>query len=720
VAVNLSLLAGAGWQFFTNNGDPLTGGKLYTYAAGTTSPQATFTSVAGATANANPIILNAAGRLNGSGEIWLSEGVTYKFVLTDSNDVLIGTYDNIPGANDSFAVYAALSNTSDPAKGDALIGFRQSNASGNLPNAVGRTVHQKLQEAVSVKDFGAVGDGVTNDTAAIQAAMDAVSEDGGGDILIPAGDYMVSTLIPRDYVTLVGEGRYVTYLRQIVGTNATMIASSADLRGFRAFDFSTNGNYFIGAWNDNPGVLGNTSGGGVDIKPISCELDIAINNHAGIGCLIRNADVPSLSAEYDVQTVISVEGKDFGKEGLIIAGMPDGIVQKVFLGRCGILPRPTADTQLAVSSYYPGDPVDGVVVDDRNIEFQLVHVYACWSGTGFRTRDSVRLTGGEIISESNLQQVNLSVGTYGSAKFDGRRFGLLHPNWTAPIPAYDAAKHDAFYIQAETGFLTTITAHALIVPVARVPDTNIVNIIGDDNNVNISYRGTSPTSSLDPDFPGRYKHTVLKLSPTARGNYATVTAANARGAPVVLDDGESNTIVATMDAPVGSGVTADGANANITATVRGQTQDGGVGAALTNTGTNSTWVISSAANAVPYASSGSPGRTTVFGSNAAVRQVAIAGGVLALTVFDQVVEVDTEGGAATDDLDNITGCSVSQIIYLRGAAGKTITLNKNAGGTGNIRLNVSTSTRVLSSVNDYIQMIADGTNVAEVAYADNG
>jgi hypothetical protein len=165
MTVNLSLFAGAGWQFFDDNGVPLTGGKLYTYAAGTTTPQATFTSSSGATPNTNPIILNAAGRLSGSGEIWLTDGVNYKFVLHDSNDVLIGTYDNISGAND----FSPFANTTDATKGDALVGFRQSNSSGNFPGAVGRTVHQKFQDIVGPKDFGAAGDGVTNDTSAFTA-----------------------------------------------------------------------------------------------------------------------------------------------------------------------------------------------------------------------------------------------------------------------------------------------------------------------------------------------------------------------------------------------------------------------------------------------------------------------------------------------------------------------------------------------------------------------
>jgi hypothetical protein len=96
MAVNLSPVGGAAAQFFDNSGNVLTGGKLYTYLAGTTTPAVTYTTATGNTAQSNPIILNAAGRISDSGEIWLSN-VSYKFVLKDTNDVLIGTYDNLQG-----------------------------------------------------------------------------------------------------------------------------------------------------------------------------------------------------------------------------------------------------------------------------------------------------------------------------------------------------------------------------------------------------------------------------------------------------------------------------------------------------------------------------------------------------------------------------------------------------------------------------------------------
>jgi hypothetical protein len=82
-------------QFFTADGQPLVGGKVYTYAAGTTTPLATYTSSSGAAANPNPIILDGRGECS----IWFSPSSTYKIKLTDSNDVEIYVVDNITSSN---------------------------------------------------------------------------------------------------------------------------------------------------------------------------------------------------------------------------------------------------------------------------------------------------------------------------------------------------------------------------------------------------------------------------------------------------------------------------------------------------------------------------------------------------------------------------------------------------------------------------------------------
>lgn len=81
-----------------NSGNPLTGGKLYWYEAGTSTPSTTYTSHAGSTPQANPIILNSRGEP--ANPIWLISGQSYKAVLKSATDVVIRTVDNIDGIND--------------------------------------------------------------------------------------------------------------------------------------------------------------------------------------------------------------------------------------------------------------------------------------------------------------------------------------------------------------------------------------------------------------------------------------------------------------------------------------------------------------------------------------------------------------------------------------------------------------------------------------------
>lgn len=78
-------------QFFDSSGNALVAGKVYTYAGGTTTPIATYTSQAATATNTNPIILDAQGRC----EIWLQPTLSYKYVVTDANDVVQYTVDNI-------------------------------------------------------------------------------------------------------------------------------------------------------------------------------------------------------------------------------------------------------------------------------------------------------------------------------------------------------------------------------------------------------------------------------------------------------------------------------------------------------------------------------------------------------------------------------------------------------------------------------------------------
>jgi hypothetical protein len=228
----ISPIWGAGVQLFDNNGNPLVSGKIYTYEAGTTTPAVTYTNPTGSASNTNPIITNASGRL--ANEIWLPVSGAYKFVLKDANDVLLATYDNIPTipqppiVNDASSISYQVGYEVDA--GNFTVGETYlitvvgttnfvaigaaANATGILFTATGagsgtgkaeysRTVQERLRDYASVKDFGAVGDGVADDTVAIQAALNA-----GGLVYAPQGIYKISAAltVTNDNSGLIGEG----------------------------------------------------------------------------------------------------------------------------------------------------------------------------------------------------------------------------------------------------------------------------------------------------------------------------------------------------------------------------------------------------------------------------------------------------------------------------------------------------------------------------------
>ena len=310
MAVNLSPVGGVAAQFFDNSGNVLTGGKLYTYLAGTTTPAATYTTSAGSTAWSNPIVLDASGRVSGSGEIWLTDGIAYKFVLKDSNDVLIATYDNLTGINSSFVnfvsqteiqtatagqtVFTLTTMQYQPGTNNLLVfvdgvnqyegstySFVETNATtvtfisglhvgaevkfttavpintmttdagsvaftgfksqvGNVQDlanddgsdwigfqpdgtgAVARSVQDKLRDEVSVKDFGATGDGVTDDTAAIQAAIDNAVANDIALVRVPSGTYNITEPI-RLYtgVSFIGDNAATSIISKSTSTTGT-------------------------------------------------------------------------------------------------------------------------------------------------------------------------------------------------------------------------------------------------------------------------------------------------------------------------------------------------------------------------------------------------------------------------------------------------------------------------------------------------------------------
>jgi len=230
-------------QFFTANGVPLSGGKLYSYAAGTTTPLATYTNQGGGTANTNPIILNSRGEA----EVWLGS-TNYKLKLTDSTDVEIWTVDNVStwasvaslaasggaaliGAaastyNSGTTVQAQLTNVGS-ATGATNVGFTQTGT-----GADARTVSSKLKDILSVKDFGAVGDGTTDDTLAIKDAIAAAVAAAPATLTFPTGTYKCTNTL-GDYfgsdVTLDGQGSTLDFSTAATSPATTFLSFSGTI-----------------------------------------------------------------------------------------------------------------------------------------------------------------------------------------------------------------------------------------------------------------------------------------------------------------------------------------------------------------------------------------------------------------------------------------------------------------------------------------------------------
>lgn len=165
-------------QFFDNNGNPLASGKIYTYAAGTTTDLATYVSASGA-ANTNPIILDSAGRC----DIWLAESTQYKLVVKSSSDTTIDTFDYVQGITSGNTLSATL--TGDLNTNSYSIVTTSSNFDITLdPHGTGSTIINapKLADSLDCNGFNIEMDNSTglvddsgNETLILGKATSAVN-----------------------------------------------------------------------------------------------------------------------------------------------------------------------------------------------------------------------------------------------------------------------------------------------------------------------------------------------------------------------------------------------------------------------------------------------------------------------------------------------------------------------------------------------------------------
>lgn len=173
------------------NGVPVDGAQWFFYATGTTTPQAVYSDAALTTSLGAVVSADSGGKFV---PVYFDATKTYRGVLKTPSGSTLRDIDPV-----NSGILSALAASS----GSSLVGFLPAGT-----GAVSRTVESKLRDFVSVKDFGAAGDGVTSDTAAFAAAL--VS--GAKRIYVPKGTYAIATQIsatlPND-VELFSEGKLI-------------------------------------------------------------------------------------------------------------------------------------------------------------------------------------------------------------------------------------------------------------------------------------------------------------------------------------------------------------------------------------------------------------------------------------------------------------------------------------------------------------------------------
>ena len=250
--------------FITGTNRPLAGGLMYTYKAGTTTNATTYSDDSG-TPNTNPIVLNSDGECN----LYLDDDVIYRIILKDAAGVTQFDKDNISsnGAKDaavlSFENVAnlrlSIGNDREPVAqtsgyyvagdggGNSFYWDGTSSATDNggtiikptLVSGAGRWLAVDTSSYINVKQFGAVGDGVADDTTAISSAIDEFNT-----VYFPNGTYLFSGItINKHNVTLYGAGESRSVLLMTnAAAAAVTIGSTAFTSGINIRNLKIEGN----------------------------------------------------------------------------------------------------------------------------------------------------------------------------------------------------------------------------------------------------------------------------------------------------------------------------------------------------------------------------------------------------------------------------------------------------------------------------------------------
>lgn len=253
------------------------------FASGTATKKLTYSDVARTVENVNPITLNVDGEL--PVEVFGSGAYTVTVVDVNGGSV---TSENDVSGHDAVGLTYSQGGT----------------------GAAVRTVESRLQDAVSVLDFGVKFDGSTDDTVNFQKALDI-----GGKITMPKGTVMVSGLVINNSVVLEGMGTGDTTIKLINSSNDTVIAiGTGFITDVTMRDFKIDGN-----------KANNENGHGIRLQ--DCQR-IWMENLFVTKCDVYGIGMQATAAMKEI-TINNVHVSETGADGIDfkdVSGNNDGII----------------------------------------------------------------------------------------------------------------------------------------------------------------------------------------------------------------------------------------------------------------------------------------------------------------------------------------------------------------------------------------------------------
>jgi hypothetical protein len=214
-----------------------------------------------------------------------------------------------------------------------------------------------INGTVNVKDFGAVGDGVADDRAAMQAAINAVPAN-GGVVYIPAGRYLVreALFITRDNTVITGAGTGATLL--IMGLSSPAV-------GYSCIDVRTS--------LANGGSGGNITG--VTITNLSINGNKAVNTSAGANGILIACTTQHVLSQTSISNVTIF---DCTNSGILLEGLDNGAndiyrVEQTHIHNC----RLYANNGVGISQFKTNNTtISGCVFADNGLENLTIDVFS--------------------------------------------------------------------------------------------------------------------------------------------------------------------------------------------------------------------------------------------------------------------------------------------------------------------------------------------------------